>query len=91
MEFGCILQTRVKEGKARRILNSVFKDWLSITNYEYSSGGRIWVVWKDTVCMTPIYKTDQMITCSVGIQGQEEFFCSFIYASNDMEERNVLW
>ena len=41
--------------------------------------------------MTPIYKTDQMITCEVGLHGQEDFFCSFIYASNDVEERNVLW
>ena len=91
MEFGCILETRVKESKAGRILNSVFRDWSSITNYEYSNGGRIWVVWKDSVRMTPVYKTDQMITCSVGLQGQEEFFCSFIYASNSVDERKELW
>lgn len=41
--------------------------------------------------MTPVYKTDQLITCSVGLQGQEEFFCSFIYASNTMEGRKELW
>lgn len=90
MEFGCILESRVKENKAGRILSSVFKDWSYITNYEHSQGGRIWVVWKDSVRMTPVYKTDQMITCSVGVQDQEEFFCSFIYPSNSVDERKEL-
>ena len=44
MLFGCLLETRVKERKADRIINSVFKDWSSLTNYEHSAGGRIWLV-----------------------------------------------
>jgi len=33
-----------------------------------------------------------MITCSVLLEGkEEEFFCSFIYASNFVEERKILW
>jgi len=39
MEFGCILETRVKERKAVSILQSVFSDWSSMTNYEHSLGG----------------------------------------------------
>lgn len=27
MEFGCILETRVKESKAERILNTILRDW----------------------------------------------------------------
>ena len=91
LKFGCILETRVKEGKAGRILSTVFKDWSYMTNYEYSQGGRVWVVWKDTVRMTPVYKSYQMITCSVSVQGFEEFFCSFVYASNAVEGRMELW
>lgn len=90
MEFGCILETRVKEGKAGRILNMEFSDWSTMSNYEHSEGGRIWVMWRDSVRMTPIYKTDQMITCSVGLQDQEDFLCSFIYARNGVEERREL-
>lgn len=91
MEFGCILETRVKEVKAGKLLSSVFSDWSSMTNYEYSSGGRIWLLWRDTVRMTPVFKSDQLITCSVALQDEEEFFCSFVYASNDVEGRKVLW
>lgn len=41
--------------------------------------------------MMPVYKSDQLITCSVSMQNEEEFFCTFIYASNGAEERKVLW
>ena len=91
MKFGCVLETRVKERKAGEILNSVFKDWSAVMNYEHSQGGRIWLVWRESVRMTHVYKSDQLITCSIGFQNEEEFFCSFIYASNGAEERKVLW
>lgn len=41
--------------------------------------------------MTPVYKTNQLITCSIGLKDQEEFFCTFVYASNLVEGRNELW
>ena len=91
MKFGCILETRVKKRKVDNIMKSNFRDWSLMTNYECSQGGRIWVLWRDSIVMTPVYKTDQMITCSVGIRGEEEFYCTFVYASNQSEERKVSW
>lgn len=41
--------------------------------------------------MTPVYKTDQLVTCLVTLQDEEEFFCTFVYASNQAEERKELW
>lgn len=61
-----------------------------MTNYDCSQGERIWVVWRESVCRMPVYKSDQLITCSVGIQGKEEFYCTFVYASTQYEERKVL-
>ena len=90
MKFGCIIETRVKEQKSVDVLNSVFSNWSSMTNYEYSQGGRIWLVWRDTVRMTPVYKTEQMITCSVGLKEEDEFFCTFIYENNLAEDRKEL-
>ena len=92
MLFGCLLETRVREKKAERIINSVFKSWSSLTNYEHNVGGRIWLVWRDLVRTTPVFKSDQMITCSVALKETEkEFFCTFIYARNTVEERKQLW
>ena len=89
--FGGLIETRVKERKAGRILNTVFRDWSSITNYEDSQGGRIWFLWRDTVRVTPVYTSDQLITVMVELQDEVTFFCTCIYASNQVDERRVLW
>lgn len=60
----------MKEKKADRLLNSMLRDWSSMTNYEHIQGGRIWFLWRDTVRMSRVYKTDQLITCSVAMQGK---------------------
>ena len=74
------------------IVSDVFQGWIFLSNYEFSRLGRLWVVWNADVRMTPVYKSGQMITCSVLLQGEsEEFFCSFIYALNTVEERKELW
>lgn len=92
MQFGCLIETRVKERKARKIVSEVFAGWDSMTNYEHHNLGRIWVVWQQSVRMSPVYKSSQIITCSILMEGvEEEFFCSFIYAANGIEERKELW
>lgn len=68
--------SRLTAEKSERILGFVFRGWSAMTNYEHSQGGRIWLVWRDSVCMTPVQKTDQLITVSVGLQDEEEFFCT---------------
>lgn len=42
--------------------------------------------------VTPVFKSDQMITVSVLAEGEtEEFLCSFVYAENTIERRKELW
>lgn len=42
--------------------------------------------------MTPVFKSDQIVTVSVLLEGEEEeFFCSFVYAENTIEKRRELW
>lgn len=92
MQFGCLLETRVKENKAPRIVNKVFQHWSFMSNYEFHRLGRIWVVWKANTRLTPVFKSSQMITCWVLLEGAtDEFLCSFIYASNFVEDRRELW
>lgn len=92
IQFGCLLETRVKENKSENIINSVFPDWSFLSNYDSNRLGRIWIVWNPTTRVTPFFTSAQMITCSVLLEGAEnEFFCSFVYASNYVEERKKLW
>ena len=91
-QFGCLLETRVREGKMQDLVSTLFKDWSVLTNYEYNHRGRIWVVWRNNARLTPFYKSGRLITCSVKLEGHErEFFCSFLYASNFVAERRVVW
>lgn len=62
--FGALLETRVKEGKSNRIASKVFTDWSMLSNYEYNTLGRIWLVWQPDVLVTPFFKSDQLITVS---------------------------
>ncbi|XP_024013050.1 uncharacterized protein LOC112087252 [Eutrema salsugineum] len=85
-------ETRVKEAKSASIFSSVFNGWSFKNNYEHHRLGRIWVVWKDMVRVTPVFKSSQMISVLVKIPSEEnEFLCSFVYASNFEEDRKVLW
>lgn len=50
------------------------------------------MVCRQIVKLTTIFKSDQMITCSIKLEGKDdEFFCSFVYASNLAEERKGQW
>ncbi|KAF8090519.1 hypothetical protein N665_0475s0053 [Sinapis alba] len=92
MKFGCIIETRVKEGRMQHIVSSAFPHWSAISNYEHHRLGKLWVVWNQEVRITPCFKSSQMITVSVLMGGmEEEFLCSFVYASNVPEERRELW
>lgn len=63
-----------------------------VSNYEFNRLGRIWVVWSTNVQLQVIFKSGQMIVCLVQVEHfEEEFICSFIYASNFVEERKMLW
>jgi len=62
-----------------------------MSNYEFNPLGRIWLVWRPEVRITPIYKTAQMITVSVALEEDtEEFFYTSVYALNTELERREL-
>lgn len=41
--------------------------------------------------MIPVYKSDQLIICSVRLPDQEEFFYTCVYAKNLIEDKKELW
>ncbi|KAF8106531.1 hypothetical protein N665_0138s0020 [Sinapis alba] len=63
-----------------------------MSNYEYNPLGRIWLVWRPEVRITPFYKSDQLITVSVEMnECVDMFFYTVIYAKNLESERKELW
>jgi len=91
-QFGCLVETRVKENKVAQLVSKLFKDWSVLTNYEHNRRGRICVLWHKNVRLSPFYKSGQLMTCLLKLEAREdEFFCSFVYASNYAEGRKTLW
>lgn len=90
-QFGYLIETRVKEKKAKEIINEVFPGWSSIINYDHHLLGRVWVVWSPKLRVTPYFQSAQMITCAILREGmEEEILCSFVYGYNLEEERKEL-
>ncbi|CAL9224793.1 unnamed protein product, partial [Arabidopsis halleri] len=82
----------VKENRAGGVKDKPFGDWSLVRNYEFSRLGRVWVIWSKGTQLQVVFKSGQMITCNIKLQGAEnEFWCSFIYAFNTSEERRELW
>ncbi|GKA76547.1 putative non-LTR retroelement reverse transcriptase, partial [Tanacetum coccineum] len=91
-DFGCLIETKIKEKKEAMIVSRVFHGWSSMSNYEHHRLGRLWVVWKQNVRVTPLFKSSQVISCSIFVEGRtEEMLITFVYALNTPEERKALW
>ncbi|XP_074305658.1 uncharacterized protein LOC141640879 [Silene latifolia] len=88
-----ILETRVKETKARKIISKVFAKWKVICNYNTHYNGRIWLLYNPTtVSLSNILSGAQWISCQVHHHlSSSEFQLSDVYGSNDASERLLLW
>ncbi|KAK9757812.1 hypothetical protein RND81_01G187800 [Saponaria officinalis] len=90
--FG-ILETRTKANKASRIFKSVFSSYHVLTNYEFHSNGRIWVLWNPTtVSVSAVVSHAQVIHFQLCHHGSGVTFqVSIVYACNDAKLREELW
>lgn len=88
-----LLETHVTEPNAVRISSFVAPRFSWYFNYNNSPNGRIWLGWDNEIWNVDIlYCTAQVIHCSVRfLQNNVTFFCSFVYAYNDIEDRRHLW
>lgn len=88
-----ILETRVKENKASASFRAVHHSWSWDANYQFHSNGRIWVGWNPNIWNVFVeVKSAQFIHCKATLlSSQVVFLFTFIYASNDHEDRLKLW
>lgn len=85
------LETKIKVDNSSRVMSIISSSGKWAHNYLFAYNGRIWLCWDDSIVDVRILFTGaQLIHCEV-IWGQERFFCSFIYAYNDSNQRVELW
>ncbi|XP_074298722.1 uncharacterized protein LOC141629647 [Silene latifolia] len=88
-----VLDTRIKEKKAKKVIHNKFKACKVICNYNAHVNGRIWLVWKPTtVDIHPLIIHSQFIHCEVFHHATyTKFHLTMIYASNNARARDDLW
>ncbi|KAK8643816.1 hypothetical protein V6N13_013093 [Hibiscus sabdariffa] len=90
VQKGLNVETRVRKENAGAIVASKFKGWNFINNYDDASGGRIWILSRNSWQVDIIHSSTQVVHCLLR-QGVVSFFLSVVYGSNSREERRELW
>ena len=87
------LETKVRMPNQDKILTKFMPHWKFVTNCEPLSVDRIWVGWNpDKVSLNVNLCNQQIIHTSISsIDHSISFEASFIYGSNYIHERRVLW
>ncbi|XP_019252764.1 PREDICTED: uncharacterized protein LOC109231560 [Nicotiana attenuata] len=61
-----LVETKVKEGNAGKVISRIVPGWNKMTNYEYAVNGKIWIIWDEQMyAVQPLDKQDQFIHCLV--------------------------
>lgn len=86
----CLLETKLKQQKELEI-NAKWRNRLPATDSTPSATGRIWLLWRHQVPLQVIEMDTQLIHCSLKHAEHGQIFLTFIYGSNQREERLQLW
>ncbi|XP_074313900.1 uncharacterized protein LOC141649100 [Silene latifolia] len=88
-----LLETRVKEHNASKIIRKKFRNWNVVCNYSHHYNGRIWVFFNpSTITMLSKTVADQLIHFKVHHhESCSTFHLSTVYGCNDPLDRHRLW
>ncbi|XP_039064930.1 uncharacterized protein LOC120210236 [Hibiscus syriacus] len=84
------MKTRVRSGNFLRIVNSLAVDWDFANNYEYSEGGRLWILWEKSLSFSVLKGCDQALSVVGDVVG-EKVVVTAVYGSNNSQTRRGLW
>lgn len=89
---GAFLETRVREENSAPLISALFRGWRFDSNYSEVDGGRIWVVWEQSLSVVIYNKSDQLVVCGVfDLASQVSLTVGFAYAHNIEGQRKRLW
>ncbi|XP_059310987.1 uncharacterized protein LOC132062428 [Lycium ferocissimum] len=87
-----LIETRVRQHNAQRILQVSAPGWGHIDNYRHANNGRVWLIWDSThFTVMTLRVEDQLIHCLV--TNGDDITCrlTVIYGYNSIEQRKSLW
>ncbi|KAL2893703.1 5'-3' exoribonuclease 2 [Bienertia sinuspersici] len=89
----CLLETKIKPKNLGAVYNKMFSGLCFTTNSSIAGDSRIMLAWNPHLfVVSVVLMTKQLIHCLIQPKGGGvPFYCSFIYAFNDHNERIPLW
>lgn len=89
--FGALLETHVREINKDYILSVIAPNWSLLSNYQHAELGRVWIIYRSSIQVLPLFLDAQSITAQVTLESGISFVYYVVYASNEVEERRELW
>lgn len=87
-----LVETKVKESKAFRVIKCFPNHWIAFNNYNHSPRWRIWVGWDPHIWKCNIISSSsQQITAACTNAGGLFIYISIIYGANYQSQRVSLW
>lgn len=93
IQLAALLETRVKESKARKIATTVVPGWEIHHNYHDVLNGRIWLLWDNTIFSVDVLQIEAQFTHCMVKGRLDGFECvlTIVYGYNIVEYRKSLW
>lgn len=89
---GAFVETHVAEKNSAALMQDLFRGWSYASNYSEVEGGRIWIVWEQSLSVVVFKKSEQMMVCGVFYPTtQVSLTVGFVYAYNTEGQRRRLW
>ncbi|XP_062103443.1 uncharacterized protein LOC133814510 [Humulus lupulus] len=85
-----LLETKIKGAKIKEIMSSTFFGWDFYSSEAVE--GRILVIWRSNlVQLAVLQESDQFLHCQVRFSNKTDLCLTFVYGSNSLEIRKILW
>lgn len=89
---GAFVETRVREENSASLMSRLLQGWSFDSNYSETDGGRILIVWDQSLSVVVFKKSEQMLVCGVfDPASQVSLTVGFAYAHNTEGQRGRLW
>ncbi|XP_062113080.1 uncharacterized protein LOC133824229 [Humulus lupulus] len=85
-----LLETKIKGAKIKEAMSSTFFGWEFYSSEAVE--GRILVIWRSNlVQLAVLQESDQFLHCQVRLSNKTDLCLTFVYGSNSLEIRKILW
>ncbi|XP_039024717.1 uncharacterized protein LOC120157747 [Hibiscus syriacus] len=84
------METRVRRVNFPSFVEVLVTDWNLADNYEFSDGGRLWLLWKKALSFSVLKISDQAISIVGNVAGHRMVITA-VYGSNNSLVRRGLW